>query len=186
MRVNEENFIRKLKMQKESALEYVIDNYIGLVTSIVSKVLYNFNEEGCIEECVNDVFLSVWQNSRKFNGNNDDFKKWIAQVARFRAIDYYRKKIKKSEISFEEITLNSDISIEEDFISEENKNELLKIINSLEEPDNKIFVLKYFLGYKVEEIAEKLGLTLASVNNRIYRGKRKLKSKAIKANLEVI
>ncbi|MTK12307.1 MAG: RNA polymerase subunit sigma-70, partial [Clostridiaceae bacterium] len=66
----------------------------------------------------------------------------------------------------------------------ENRREVIELINSLKRIDRDIFVLKFFLGYRSEDIAKKLNITKASVDNRIYRGKRKLKEKAL--NLEVI
>lgn len=38
--------------------------------------------------------------------------------------------------------------------------------------------MKYLLGLKTEEIGEKLGLTRSAVDNRIYRGKKKLQQNA--------
>ena len=94
MKCNETNYIQRLKNHKEDALEYVVDKYIPLVKGTTYKVLAPLKNEWIIEECINDVFLSVWNNSDKFNGNNDDFKKWIFKIAKFKAIDYYRKEIK--------------------------------------------------------------------------------------------
>ena len=90
MKCNETNYIQRLKNHKDDALEYIVDKYIPLVKGIAYKVLSPLKNEWIIEECINDVFLSVWNNSDKFNGNNDDFKKWIFKIAKFKAIDYYR------------------------------------------------------------------------------------------------
>jgi RNA polymerase sigma-70 factor (ECF subfamily) len=43
--------------------------------------------------------------------------------------------------------------------------------------------MKFFLGLTTEEIGKKLGLTNASIDIRVYRGKKKLIKKAI--NLEL-
>ena len=41
----------------------------------------------------------------------------------------------------------------------EDREELLKLINQLEPLDQKVFIMKYLLGMKAEEIGDKLGLT---------------------------
>ena len=41
----------------------------------------------------------------------------------------------------------------------EDREELLKLINQLEPLDQKVFIMKYLLGMKTEEIGDKLGLT---------------------------
>lgn len=54
----------------------------------------------------------------------------------------------------------------------EDREELLKLINQLEPLDQKVFIMKYLLGMKTEEIGDKLGLTRAAIDNRVYWGKR--------------
>ena len=54
----------------------------------------------------------------------------------------------------------------------EDREELLMLINQLEPLDQKVFIMKYLLGMKTEEIGDKLGLTRAAIDNRVYRGKR--------------
>ena len=39
MGVNEENFILKLKKRNEKALDYVVDNYGGIIKAVVKKHL---------------------------------------------------------------------------------------------------------------------------------------------------
>ena len=41
MRITEENFIYHLRKKNEQALEYVIDNYGGIVRSVIKRHLYN-------------------------------------------------------------------------------------------------------------------------------------------------
>ena len=49
----------------------------------------------------------------------------------------------------------------------EDREELLKLINQLEPLDQKVFIMKYLLGMKTEEIGDKLGLTRAAIDNRV-------------------
>ncbi|MFH4307212.1 sigma factor, partial [Acinetobacter baumannii] len=98
MKSNEKNFIKRLQRQKEDALEFVVDTYLPLIKGITHKVLLPIQNDGLIEECINDIFLSIWNNANKFHGEPNDFKKWIAAIAKFKAIDYYRKATKKVEI----------------------------------------------------------------------------------------
>lgn len=173
----ESNYIKRLKKGREDALEFIIDMYLPLVKGVTYKILSPLKNHGIIEECINDIFLSVWNNSQKFQGNTEDFKNWICVIAKFKAIDYYRKEIKKSEIVSDNLSIVGDNSIEEELIVMEEREELMKVINTLEPMDKHIFIMKFFLGNKSKEIASKLGITKASVDNRLCRGKKKLKVK---------
>lgn len=183
MRCNETNYIQRLKLQKEDALEFIVDLYLPLIKGVSYKVLAPIHNEGIIEECINDIFLSIWNNADKFRGEPEDFRKWICAIAKFKAIDYYRKAMRKSEVSSLHIEKQGERSTEDEIILSENRLELIKLINGLDQVDRDIFIMKFFLGLKAEEISDKLGITTASINNRIYRGKKKLNKKAANLNL---
>jgi len=186
MRCTEKNCISRLKKGKEDALEFIVDKYLGLVKATVYKVLSPLERDGIIEECINDVFLSVWNNSNKFNGGELDFKKWIYKIAKFKAIDYYRKEIKNSDVSLEDKEISTNKLVEEEIISGEDRKELIELINTLELLDRDIFTMKFFLGSKTDDIAKRFGLSRAAIDNRIYRGKKKLGKEATRVKLEVV
>ncbi|MDK2562378.1 sigma-70 family RNA polymerase sigma factor [Romboutsia sedimentorum] len=186
MGCNETNYIKRLKKKKEDALDFIVDIYLPLVKGVTYKVLSPLRNEGIIEECINDVFLSVWNNSEKFTGDTNDFKKWICAIAKFKAIDYYRKEIKKAEVILEETDVFDNNLVEDEILATEERNELIRVINLLEPMDREIFIMKFFLGMKSELIASKLGVTKASIDNKIYRGKKKLKTKLVNLRLGVM
>lgn len=186
MNSNKNNFIKRLKKGKEDALEYVVDEYIQIVKGIILKILKTINNQMIIEECINDVFLAVWNNSNQFSGDEVDFKKWICTIAKFKAIDYYRKEVKSFEIKLNEDITYNNICLEDEILISEEKNILLNEISLMNDIDKKIFIMKFFLGIKSENIALKLNLSKASVDNRISRGKKKLKKKIDIYRLEVL
>lgn len=186
MSCTEKNYIDRLKKGKEDALEFIVDKYLGLVKSAVYKVLSPLERDGIIEECINDVFLSVWNNTDKFTGEEVDFKKWIYKIAKFKAIDYYRKEVKNSDVSLEDKEITTSRLVEDEIITIENRNELIKLINTLQPLDREIFTMKFFLGVKSEDIAKKFKMSRTAIDNRIYRGKKLLSKQATRLNLEVM
>lgn len=183
MKSNDKNFIQRLQRQKDDALEYIVDQYLPLIKGVTYKVLGPLNNDGSIEECMNDIFLSIWNNSKKFHGDSTDFRKWICAIAKCKAIDYYRKVSKNSECKMNDIKVHQEKSAEDELMMMEDRAELVRLINELDPVDRDIFIMKFFLGLKTEEIAGKLGMTRASIDNRIYRGKKKLHKQA--ANLQL-
>lgn len=172
MAVNERNFIKRLKNGKEDALEYVIDRYLPIVKSIVQNVLRPIQQEELVDECVNDIFLSAWQNAKKFRGRDEnEFKNWLCAVAKYRAIDHYRKEVKRNEVPVEFLETfptpaGTPIHL---------KDEVEEILNQLEPIDRKIFMMRYLLGYNSTEISKSLGMTKSAIDNRMYRGRKQLR-----------
>ena len=173
---NPNQFIIRLKKHKEDALEYVIDEYMPFVKAIAIKIL-SYQYSNAVDECVNDVFLSVWQNAHQFEGDAADFKKWIGMIAKYKAIDLYRQLEKQQAreegpVALE--TMRTGQDLQQQVLGAEEKNELLFAISKLDVLDRDIFMMKYFMELSNIEIADVLGLTKAAVDNRLYRGKKKL------------
>ncbi|MGM0752481.1 MAG: sigma-70 family RNA polymerase sigma factor [Bacillota bacterium] len=178
MKSSPTNFIIRLKKKKEDALVYIIDAYMPLVKTIAKKILHNRNRLD-IDECINDVFLTVWQNAYQFKGEPEDFKKWIGMITKYKAIDRYRQAEKRNaREQTDESLLQKGSSLETDtlVLQREEKNELLTAISQLEDLDRDIFMMKYYLDLTNKEIADQLNLSKAAVDNRLYRGKKKLAS----------
>jgi len=176
MRCTAKNFISRLQNKKEDALDYVIEHYSSFVNAIAYKILSDINKDA-IEECVNDVFLAIWQNAKQFEGQPEDFKKWIGMLTKYKAIDIFRRLEKQQarEKGDEELSQKPDVKeTEREFLKKEQRNDLLLAISCLESVDRDIFIMKYFLQLTNTEIAEALHLSKAAVENRLYRGKKKL------------
>lgn len=174
MKSSSTNFITRLKKQKEDALEFIIEAYMPLVKTIAAKILHSMKEPD-IDECINDVFLTVWQNAHQFQGEPQDFKKWIGMIAKYKAIDRYRQAKKRIEREQSYVMLSekeSTIRTEESILKREERNELLAAISQLKDHDRDIFMMKYYLELSNGEIADSLGLTKAAIDNRLYRGKK--------------
>ncbi len=76
------------------------------------------------------------------------FKKWIAAIAKFKAIDYYRKSTKTVEIISDEFHISTEKSAEDELIVMEDREELLKLINQLEPLDQKGVHYEIFTWYE--------------------------------------
>ncbi|OED32371.1 RNA polymerase subunit sigma-70 [Planococcus maritimus] len=179
MKSTETNFIKRLKRQKEDALEYIVDQYLPLVKGISKKILAPIESQGLIEECINDVFLTIWNQAKQFEGDTEDFRKWLCVITKYKAIDTYRKATKRleKETATQDIEVSSPDSSERNLLIAENKNELLQLMAEMNVLDRDILVMKFFLEMTNEEIALHMGLTKAAIDNRIYRGKKRLQEK---------
>lgn len=173
--INKDNYIKALREKNIEALDFIMDTYSNLIFKVAYKVL---NKRELSEECINDVFLKVWNNIDRFNKEDDKFKNWICTITKYTAIDMLRSEKKHSNnLSIEEEVLNSKSELEKDF---QNDNDLLIIkneINSMDKIDREIFIRRFYYGEKIKVISEKLGMTDNAINLRILRGRKRLSEK---------
>lgn len=172
-----EDFIARLKRKDEEALSYTIDTYMPFLKGICHHILLKSCGQHAAEECLNDVFLTIWQKAYQFEGDMADFRKWIGMITKYKAIDSYRRHTKQQQrTSSANEVQNSGIyhETEDAVIQNESRDEMLCRLHELPEADCELFLMKYYLDLSNIEIAGALGITISAVENRLYRGKRKL------------
>lgn len=180
MEINGSNYVTQIKKKNMKALEFVMDNYGNLVYSIVRKMLNTDGARPYIEECVNDVFLAVWNNIENFDQTKGDFKCWIAAISKYKAIDYQRKLCKQNSVEwFETGELYDELTTENIVIRKENRKELLAAIQGMNEQDREIFIRRYFLAEDIENIARTFAVNRNVVDQRLSRGRKFLKEKLV-------
>ncbi len=172
--INDQNFVKYLRRKNERALDYVIDHYGGLVKSIVMKHLYGFLEYQ--EECINDIFLAVWQNADRFDQSKNSFKNWIAAISKYKCVDYKRKyyKYRSEQALDEQLSSPQDSMLQLE--REELQQEIMQMISCLAKRDQEIFLDYFIEEMKTEEIAQKYQMRPSAVYNHISRGKKKIRS----------
>lgn len=180
MKIDEDNFITQIKYKNSKALDFIVEEYSNLVFKIIQTVLNSSFHSQYVEECANDVFWSVWSNIDSFDMEKGNFKYWIAAISKYKAIDYKRKLFKQNNIeSIDDHILFGDTNIENNAILNENKKEILEAINYMKKEDQEIFIRRYFLDEKVEDIAKVFSVNRNLIDKRLSRGRKFLKEKLI-------
>ncbi|NLI93015.1 MAG: sigma-70 family RNA polymerase sigma factor [Peptococcaceae bacterium] len=180
MEINGTNYVAQMKKKNRRALEFAMDTYSNLVYSVVRSVLKAGFCEPYVEECINDVFLSVWNNMESFDQTKGDFKCWIAAIAKYRAIDYQRKLSRQNSVEFfDDNELYDELTTENIVVSKENRKELLMAIRDMNDQDREIFIRRYFLSEGIENIARTFSVDRNVVDQRLSRGRKFLKEKLV-------
>ena len=154
-------------------IEEIYNNYAQTVYKYIFCLTNNKEQT---EDIVQETFLVAVKNIDKFRGESK-ISTWLCQIAKFILYKDIRKKNKQKNISLEEIEsdLISERSLEEDILLKEDRLELLKKIQSLNEETRSVMYLKLLGGLKNEEIAEIMNKTPNWVRVTYFRGKQKLK-----------
>lgn len=172
--VTRNNYISKLKRHNEKALEFVVQEYGGQVKAAVYKNLLGMPEE--IEECMDDVFLDVWNNIDRFDESKGSFRSWITAIARFRSIDYlrrYSRRCSEEDIADYESKLANDNLLE--ILDEDISDSMEKLLSGLSDEDRDIILRYYWDDQCVDEIAEDYGVSSSSIYSRMSRARSRLK-----------
>lgn len=179
MKVGENNYIEQLRLHNETALMYVIDIYGGLLKSVISKHLFSMPDR--VEECLNDVFLSIWENILSFDERRNTFKNWAAAIARYQAIDYLRKYQRElQQVEIEDTLVSEEDVIFKRLIDEEISEEMERLLSCLNEKDRILFWKLYVEEKPMEEVSRETGLHRSVIYNRLSRGKRRIRKQYLK------
>jgi len=168
------NIPERIKNRDESVYRELIEEYGRLVWAVCGSILKNAGTAQDIEECAADVFIELWKKPEKFNPKRGDIAVYLKVLARTKALNAYRR-IKPALPLDEEIGTMSDI-VAEEVIGRLRAEQVLSALGSLKEPDREIFYRRYYFEQKPREIALAMSLPDREVRNRLYQGRKKLKS----------
>lgn len=163
--MKEKKLITSLKNKDEKALADLIENYSGILKSVIKRVLQSFPD--LWDECLNETLMAVWQNIDSYDCNRSSFKNWCASVARYKAIDTLRREVRHNN--------REEIRDENSYTGNEFDRVLVKeIFKYLSPEDRKLFEAIFIEGYTYDEMAQKLGVSKDALYSRVKRSRRKI------------
>lgn len=152
-------------------LEHTVRQYTPYVMKIVRTKLSGYCSNEDVEEIVSDIFLLFYQSIGRYGGNVRSVKALLAVIARRKCADSFERLKKQSDhISLDE--LPQDVAAAQ---PDPHRARLIAALHSLGQPDEQIFIRKYFFGQKSSDIAAELNIKTNTVDKRISRGLKKLK-----------
>ena len=123
------------------------------------------------EELTQETFYRAIKNAGKFRGDSK-MSTWLCQIAKFAFYQHLDKKKRRKEVSMDDASLlTANQQIEKEYISNEQKLEIYKKIQSLESPTRDVLMLRISGDLSFREIGEILGKTENWARVTFYRGK---------------
>ncbi|MCQ2472251.1 MAG: sigma-70 family RNA polymerase sigma factor [Clostridia bacterium] len=113
-----------------------------------------------IEDLAADIFVKVYEKLDTFDETKASLSTWIYTIARNTLTDFFR-----THKTFEEIpqTMEGDSSIEENICNTEMLDALADALESLDERERDIIILRFYKGKTLKEISEQMGISYAYV-----------------------
>ena len=172
-----EKVLTGCKQNERVAQKELYSNYYGYAMSIALR--YASNHDNAVE-MVNDAFLKVFKDLKKFEPRNDNFAAsftaWFKRVVMNACIDHFRKYHKKETMA--------NLEIEKIPISDQRQNgegiltykEILKCIQQLSPAYRTVFNLNIIEGFSHAEIADKLNISTGSSKSNLFKARQNLQT----------
>jgi RNA polymerase sigma-70 factor (ECF subfamily) len=173
--LEEGKLIEMLHSGDSEAFYHVVETYNKLLWVIVGGVLNDVGTSEDIEECISDVYVSLWRKPKAYDPRKGSLKTFLAIVAKRKALDRYRQLTKMKIVELDDAIRSSDDDLLEFIAKRDMYCELYEAIRLLKEPDQEILIRRYFLDEKPSGIAAKSSLPVKEVENRLYQSKLKLR-----------
>ena len=142
-------------------------------------VLRILQQAGMAEEVVQDVFLQLWRNAKRYDQSRGPFVPWLLTLARNRALDTLRLKSERQrrrEEQAEELPPVISVPDFEKSLDVKRRSERVReLMASLQPQQKRAIELAYFEGLSHTEIAAALKEPLGTVKSWIRNGLLRLK-----------
>jgi len=167
------NIINKCIKKDRSAQNELFRLFYSYGYSICARYVKNQLDTKSV---VNEGFYKVLKNIKSYD-QQYDFKPWFKTIMVHTCLDHIRKNEKlKYQVPIEE---KLDVSIDPEAISKISFDEMIDIIGTLPRSYRLVFTLHVIDGYKHEEIASQLGITIGTSKSNLSRAKERLRSMLI-------
>ena len=166
------SYRRFLDGDKNALIDIIEDYRKGLVL-----FLNSITGDFCLaEEIAEETFLKLYVDRPKFSGKSS-FRSWLYSIGRNTAIDHIRKASKLDEVPVDDFYEVADMEdIEQDYIKVEDKKQLLRALEKLNDDYRQVLYLIYFENFSNTETAKIMGRSERQIRNLLYRSKESLRN----------
>ena len=170
------DLIRKAEQNPE-AFGIIYHRYVQSVYKYFYQRTWNQHEA---EDLTAQTFLSVLEGLPRYH-DNGHFSAWLFSIARRKAADHFRTKIKQPVVDIcDEIPVDSDFL--NDIVQTEKLTKIARLFNDLPEKDKEIIRLRFVADLSFAEIGRILHRKEGTTKKTLYRIVNRMKSKLEEEN----
>ena len=166
------SYRRFLEGDTNAIIDIIADYREGLVLFINSFV----NDFCTAEELAEDTFVKICSEKPKFS-EKCSFKTWLFTIGKNAALNSIKKKARHSEVSIDDFYNIADKeNIERNYIKDEDKKQLLRALEKLNNDYRQVLYLVYFENFSNTETAKIMRKSERQIRNLLYRAKESLRN----------
>jgi RNA polymerase sigma-70 factor (ECF subfamily) len=174
--LRDSQLVELVAQRDAGALEALYDRYGRAAYSLARRIL---TEETLAQDVVQEVFLSLWRDARRFDPGRGTVATYLLSMTHHRAVDVVRReeKLRRWRTSDEGLELEPDpkARVEDEVEASERRAEVRSTLAELPAAQREALLLAYFGGYTQREVAALVGVPLGTVKTRMAAGMRKMR-----------
>ena len=137
--------------------EQIYREYYG---KVYGYILSKLNSVQDAEDLSSDVFVKVYSNLDSFDESKASLSTWIYTITRNSLTDYFRTRKVYAELPE---TIEDDASVEDEICNAEMLETLADALETLDERERDIIILRFYSGKTLGEISSQMGISYAYV-----------------------
>ncbi len=159
------------------AFEALINQYKAYVFAIILRII---NDPDDAQDIAQEVFIQLYRSLPEYQP--DHLKAWIGRITTNKAIDWKRKRARQlalvdSDIERQTIPGVMDMSPEQMFLQQERESHVKDLCRSLPPRYSQVIIKYHFENKSYQQIAREEGISLKTVESRLYRARRLLRER---------
>lgn len=149
----------------KAEFETIFRMYYSNLCAYANKFVYDVDTS---EEIVQEVFFQLWK-QREEIGISTSLKSYLYRSVRNRSLNFIKhNRIKDEYENYSKQSKNNEVASPEDEIyASELEQKIVETIDQLPPERKKIFIMSRYDGLKYKEIAEKLNISIKTVENQM-------------------
>ncbi|MBN2611986.1 MAG: RNA polymerase sigma-70 factor [Bacteroidales bacterium] len=181
---SEIQLIKAFKKGDTEAFKLLFDRYHERLYSFLFSVLKSTEDT---EEIVQDTFLKIWENRKNFQ-ENYPFESLLFKIGKNSSLNYNRQKVNRAvfEKHFGFFSDFSESSADHYVLYQETQYIIEAILNGLPVKRKEIFLLQKVEGLSRQEIADRLGISVITVDHQLNKANKHVKEEFKKYSLLMI
>ena len=134
--------------------------YLNYYDKVYGYIISKINKSQDAEDITSDVFLKVYEKIDTFDESKSSLSTWIYTITRNTLTDYFRTRKVFAEIPE---TVEDEVSVEEEVCNAEMLEALADALETLEERERDIIILRFYSGKTLRDISVQMGISYAYV-----------------------
>lgn len=166
----EEHIVQLLEKEDQAAMKLLYENYSDSLYGVILKIT---NNEDLAQDALQESFIKVWKNAKKYDSKKAKLFTWLYRIARNTAIDKLRsfnnRFHKEVQIDKSDVYILPTTSLNQDVI------DLKDHVTKLEEKYQIVLNALFFEGMTQQEASDELNIPLGTIKSRLKIGLRDLR-----------